>query len=196
MDALSRDFRVSCPWELLYADDLAISSDPLVDLKNRLATRKTSLESHSLRVNVNKTKILVSSAEHTKISARNPKYPCVVCTVGIGANSILCTSCDLWVHNKRSGITDHLTDNRTFVCRKCTGEIVPAAIASFKKVNIGLTVFMLNPPSNILVIRLVNVVVVLTQSLHVLSHRGKHSKNLYLFSVPIQHVCKKSAFLR
>ena len=50
--------------------------------------------------------------------------------------SILCTSCDLWVH-KCSGITDHLTDNRNCVCRKCFNEIVPAAIASFKEVNIG-----------------------------------------------------------
>ena len=50
----------------------------------------------------------------------------------VSANSILCTSCDLWVHNKCSGITDHLTDHRNIVCHKCSGEIVPAAIASFK----------------------------------------------------------------
>ena len=95
MEALSREFRVSCPWELLYADDLAILSDSLADLKNRLAAWKTSLEPHGLRVNVEKTKIMVSSAEHTKFSARNPKYPCDVCTFGVSANSILCTLCDL-----------------------------------------------------------------------------------------------------
>ena len=137
MEALSREFTVSFPWELLYADDLAILSDSLVDLKNRLAAWKTSLESHGLRVNVGKTKILISSTEHTKISARNPKYPCGVCTFGVGVNSIFCNSCDLWVHNKCSGITDHLTDNRSFVCRKCSGEIASAAIASFKEVNNG-----------------------------------------------------------
>ena len=32
MEALSREFRVSDPWELLYANDLAILSDSLVDL--------------------------------------------------------------------------------------------------------------------------------------------------------------------
>ena len=36
MEALSREFRVSFPWELLYADDPAILSESLVDLKNRL----------------------------------------------------------------------------------------------------------------------------------------------------------------
>ena len=48
MAALSREFRVICPWEVL------------VDLRNRHAAWKTSLESHVLHVNVDKTKILVS----------------------------------------------------------------------------------------------------------------------------------------
>ena len=55
-----------------------------------------------------------------------------------------------------------------------------------RKLTSGMTVFMLNPPSNILVIRLVNVVVVLTQSLHELFPRGKHSENCYLFSPTVQ----------
>ena len=79
------------------------------------------------------TKILVSSAEHNKISVSNPKYPCEVCTFGVGANPTLCTSCDPWIHNNCSGKTDRLTDNRNFVCCKCSGEI-SAAIASFKEV--------------------------------------------------------------
>ena len=137
MEAISKEIRVGCPWELLYADNLAILSYSLVDLKNRLAAWKTSIESHGLRVNVNKTKVLVSSAEHNKISVSNPKYPCGVCTFGVRANSILCTSCDLWVHKKYSGKTDSLTDNKNFVCRKCSSEIVPAAIESLKEVNIG-----------------------------------------------------------
>ena len=43
----------------------------------------------------------------------------------------------LWFHNKCSGITDRLTDNRNFVCRKCSVKIIPGAIASFKEVNFG-----------------------------------------------------------
>ena len=66
-----------------------------------------------------------------QILARNPKYPEGVCTFGVAANSILCTSCDLGVYIKCSGITDHLVDSKNFVCCKCSGEIVPAAIAPF-----------------------------------------------------------------
>ena len=59
---------------------------------------------------------------------------------------------------------------------------------TLRKLTLGITNFMLNPPSNILVIRLASVVVVLTQSLHVLFHCGKHfdSKNCYLSSPTVQ----------
>ena len=114
MEALSREFRACCLWELPYNDDLAILSDFLVDLQNRLGSWKISLESIDFRVNAYKTKILVSSAEHNKFQEEIQKYPCGVCTIGVGANSILCTSCDLLVHNKCSGITDHITDNTNF----------------------------------------------------------------------------------
>ena len=40
MEALSREFRVGCPWELLYADDLVIVSESLDDLKLKLKTWK------------------------------------------------------------------------------------------------------------------------------------------------------------
>ena len=33
MEALSRDFRVGLPWELLYADDMALIAESLVDLE-------------------------------------------------------------------------------------------------------------------------------------------------------------------
>ena len=101
-----------------------------------LAAWKISLESHGLFVKVDKTKILVSNAEHDKISVINPKYPCVVCTFGVGANSISCTLHDLWIHNKCSGKTDHLNDNRNFASHKCSSNIAPAPFASFKEVNI------------------------------------------------------------
>ena len=137
MEALSLEFRVSCPWELLYADDLAILSDSLEDLKARLAIWKTSLESYGLRVNVEKTKILVSSSEFKRIAHNNPKHPCGVCNFGVGANSILCTVCNLWVHKKCTGINGHLKRIRNFVCNKCNVGNVPAEIETIKEVEIG-----------------------------------------------------------
>ena len=36
MAPLSREFRIGCPWELLYADDLVIVAESLEELKERL----------------------------------------------------------------------------------------------------------------------------------------------------------------
>ena len=49
-----------CPWEPLYADNLAIMHDNLEDLKIQLQAWRTSLETYGLRINVGKTKILGS----------------------------------------------------------------------------------------------------------------------------------------
>ena len=48
MEALSRDFRISCPWELLYADDLVISADTLEELLFKLGQWKTELDAKGL----------------------------------------------------------------------------------------------------------------------------------------------------
>jgi len=32
------------------------------------------------------------------------RWPCEVCSKGVGSNSLQCTSCQKWVHQKCSGI--------------------------------------------------------------------------------------------
>ena len=52
MEAISREFRVALPWELLYADDLAETEEELI---KRLNVWKENVESKGMRVNMNKT---------------------------------------------------------------------------------------------------------------------------------------------
>ena len=73
MEALSCESRIGCPWELLHADDLAIMSDNLEDLKIQLQAWRTSLETRGLRITVGKTKLLGSSGEAQK-RTRNVKW--------------------------------------------------------------------------------------------------------------------------
>ena len=58
LEALSREFRTGCPWELLYADDLMISAWSKEELLVKVKTRKTEMEKKGLRVNMGKTKIM------------------------------------------------------------------------------------------------------------------------------------------
>jgi len=60
MEAISREFRVSLPWELLYADDLAVIAETEEELIKRLNEWQDNVESKGMRVNMNKTKVMIS----------------------------------------------------------------------------------------------------------------------------------------
>jgi len=57
MEAISREFRVTLTWELLYADDLAVIAEE--QLIKRLNEWKDNEESIGMRVNMNKTKVMI-----------------------------------------------------------------------------------------------------------------------------------------
>ena len=59
MEAISREFRVALPWELLYADDLAVIAETEEELIKRLNEWKDNMESKGMRVNMNKTKVMI-----------------------------------------------------------------------------------------------------------------------------------------
>jgi len=124
LEALSREFRTGCPWELLYADDLVITAETPELLESKLSTWKTNLEEKGLRVNLGKTKVMISGTglETLKDSGR---FPCGVCRQGVGSNSILCSGCNHWVHMRCSDISGRLVEDPDFKCRRCLGTARP-----------------------------------------------------------------------
>ena len=60
MEAISREFRVALPWELLYADDLAVIAVTEEELIKRLNEWKDNVESKGMSGNMNKTKVMIS----------------------------------------------------------------------------------------------------------------------------------------
>ena len=101
---MSGEFRVALPWELLYADDLVVIAETKVDLIKRLNEWKNNVENRGMRVNMNKTKVMISG-ERQKPVQKAARWPCGVCGIGVDGNSIQCTSCQKWVH-KKCGIKD------------------------------------------------------------------------------------------
>jgi len=57
MEAISREFRVALPWELLCADDLAVIAETEEELIKRLNEWKDNMESKGMRVSMNKIKV-------------------------------------------------------------------------------------------------------------------------------------------
>jgi len=60
MEALSREFRVALPWELLYVDYLVVIAETEDDLIKRLSKWKDNMENIDMRVNMNKTMVMIS----------------------------------------------------------------------------------------------------------------------------------------
>ena len=52
MEALSEEFRAGLPWELLYADDLALIAESIRDLERQYVAWKQGIEAKGLCVNV------------------------------------------------------------------------------------------------------------------------------------------------
>jgi len=72
-EALSRNFRVALPWEL-YADDLVVIAETEDDLIKRLNEWKDNVENRGIRVNMNKTKIMISE-EWQKVMQKTVRWP-------------------------------------------------------------------------------------------------------------------------
>jgi len=80
MEALSREFRVALPWELLYADDLVVIAETEEDLIKRLNECKDFVENRGMRVNMNKTKVMISG-ERQKVTQKAVRWPCGVLVI-------------------------------------------------------------------------------------------------------------------
>ena len=84
MEAISTEFRVALPWELLYADDLAVIAETEEDLIKKLNEWKDNVENKGeMRVNMNKTKVMISG-QRQKPMQKAVKWPCGVCSRAVG----------------------------------------------------------------------------------------------------------------
>jgi len=95
MEAISRESRVALPWELLYAGDMAVIAETEKELIKRLNEWKDNVESKGMRVNMNKTKVVISG-KRQMVWQKAARWPCGVCSKGVGSDSLQCTSCQKW----------------------------------------------------------------------------------------------------
>jgi len=87
VEALSGEFRVALLWELLYADDLVVIAETEGDLIKRLNKWKDNMANRGMRVNMNKTKVMISEECH-KLMQKAARWPCGVCVRSVGSNSM------------------------------------------------------------------------------------------------------------
>ncbi|GFR59887.1 RNA-directed DNA polymerase from mobile element jockey-like [Elysia marginata] len=71
LDTTSEECRNGLPWELLFADDLAIIADSEEELQRRWLKWQIGLESKGLKVNTGKTEVMVSGRNRTKVNIKD-----------------------------------------------------------------------------------------------------------------------------
>ena len=77
------------------------------------------LSAKGFKVNTKKTKTMISKPGAGPVQ-KTGKYPCSVCSKGVGSNSIQCTKCKQWVHALCSRVKGKLTEVKHFVCNSCS----------------------------------------------------------------------------
>ena len=133
MEAISREFRVALPWEL-YAETVIAETEE--ELIKRLNEWKENVESKGMRVNMNKTKVMISG-ERQMVWQKASRWPCGVCNKGVGSNSLQCTRCQKWVHKKCSGTKRSMSKvAKSFICRGCLNPVTTACPQKNEPLNI------------------------------------------------------------
>ena len=123
VDEATKECRSDPPWAMLYADDLVLTSETKGGVVEMFNTWRAALAARGLRVNLDKTKLLVSGKKDEVVSSS--KFPCAVCGAGVGCSSRQCMGCNMWCHLRCSGFGSYIAmrDARTFVCKSCTEDV-------------------------------------------------------------------------
>ena len=113
--------------DLLYADDLVVIAETEEDLIKRLNEWKNHVENRGMRINMNKTKVMISGECQKPVQKAARLYG--VCGTSVGSNSIQC-NCQKWGHKKGSMYKVMMS----FICRGCSN---PAISTGRSSVDIG-----------------------------------------------------------
>ena len=80
---------ILCQYSYVVAsvNDLSVIAETEDDLIKRLDEWKDHMKCRGMRVNMNKTKV-ITSGERQKVRQKAVRWPCRVCSRGVGSNSI------------------------------------------------------------------------------------------------------------
>ena len=98
VDVVTEFCREGALSELLYANDLALMGETIKGLRNKFLKWKEAIESKGLKINLRKTKLMVSGGITKDSMSKNKVYPCGACDLKAKADSILCLQCGKWIH--------------------------------------------------------------------------------------------------
>ena len=91
VDVISENAREGSMNEILHVDNLVLMSKSIENLKERFLKWKEAFESNRLKVNLKKTKVMVSGLKAEVLKSKVD--PCAKCGKRVMANLLMCTKC-------------------------------------------------------------------------------------------------------
>ena len=112
-----------------------IIAELLEECVGKLLTWKEAMKEKGLRVNAEKTKIIICGTGLDLLQSSG-EFPCAVCHTGVGSNSIFCKDCKYWVHKKCTGLK-RLTEDPDYRYTRCQGTVRPLDGRPQREVQFG-----------------------------------------------------------
>ena len=112
VDVISEHAREGLMNKILYADDLVLMSESIENLKEKFLKWKEAFESKGLKMNLKKTKVMVSWSKGKVLKSKVD--PCAKCGKRVMANLMMCTKCGEWVHGRCAKIKDDFNSGKRF----------------------------------------------------------------------------------
>ena len=115
VDVVTEHAREGLLNEILYADDLVLMSENLDDLRERFQKWRSALEGKEMKVNVGKTKVMVSGTERENVLSKMD--PCGICGKRVWSNAVCCAQCMKWIQGRCAKMKKVTCSSaRHFVC--------------------------------------------------------------------------------
>ena len=84
--------------EILFTDDSILMSENMENLREKFLKWKEAFKSKELKVNLQKTKVMVSGSKQEILKSK--ANPCAKRGRRVMTNSMLCTKCSKWLHGR------------------------------------------------------------------------------------------------
>ena len=106
--------------EILYADDLVLIAETMAEPRKNVYSWKSALDCKCLKVNLLKTKVMLSKIAQFTVIPSIRKDSCGICGRKTMAKVLLCKSYGYWIHGRCAKI-ESVTNSQSLdlECRKC-----------------------------------------------------------------------------
>ena len=118
VDVVTNEIKEGTLQEILYAYDIVLIAETVAEMQEKYYCWKSAHESKVLKVNLVKTKVMMSRIGQITVKPSGKKHLCGICGRKTMVNALFCDSCGNWIHGRCAKIKS--VTNKLAKDIKCT----------------------------------------------------------------------------